>query len=317
MPEPTTSTGRADETARARADNSAVPATNLRVIPMTDFAPPTLPACYRHPAVPTGRSCTRCGRPACSNCLTQATVGSHCVDCVKASRPAATVRAKDWSAGQHNLVTRVLIALNVAVFVWVLIGDAGAAGFGSQLSQREIDLGLNKALLQYNHEWFRLVTAGFLHFGILHIAMNMILLVQLGGMLERSLGHVRFALLYTACLLGGSLGVLIIEGDSGGLHGGASGAVFGLMGAAAVGLQRRGVNVLQTGIGTTLILNLVLTFAIPGVSIGGHLGGVVVGALLGLVLLAPGRSTIPAWVTYAAPVAVAVGAVVASIVIVG
>lgn len=247
----------------------------------------------------------------------QATVGSHCVDCVKASRPAPTVRAKDWSAGQLNLVTRALVAINVAVFVWVLIGDAGAAGFSGDLSQREIDLGLNKALLQNTHEWYRLLTAGFLHFGILHIAMNMILLVQLGTMIERSVGHVRFALLYVACLLGGSLGVLVIEGSGSGLHGGASGAVFGLMGAAAVGLHRRGVNIFQTGIGATLVINLMLTFTIPGVSIGGHVGGIVTGALLGLVLLAPHRSTIPEWAAYAAPIAVAAGSVVASILLVG
>lgn len=284
---------------------------------MTEFAPPTLPACYRHPAVLTGRACTRCGKPACSNCLVQATVGSHCLDCVKASKPAPSVRAKDWSAGQHNLVTRILVAINVAVFVWVLIGNAGAAGFGGDLSQREIDLGLNKALLQFTHEWYRLVTAGFLHFGILHIAMNMILLVQLGTMLERSIGHIKFALLYFACLLGGSLGVLVIEGNGGGLHGGASGAVFGLMGAAAVGLHRRGVNIFQTGIGATLVINLMLTFAIPGVSIGGHLGGIAAGALLGLVLLAPQRSGVPEWATYAAPIALAVGSVLASMIIVG
>ena len=284
---------------------------------MSEIAPPSLPACYRHPAVLTGRACTRCGRPACANCLVQATVGSHCPDCVRASKPPTTVRARDWSAGQHALVTRALIAINVAVFIWVLIGDAGAAGFSDKVSQHEIDLGLNKLLLQYNHEWYRLITAGFLHFGVLHIAMNMYLLFQLGNMLERSLGRVRFALLYFACLLGGSLGVLVLEGNSSGLHGGASGAVFGLMGAAAVGLHRRGVNIFQTGIGTTLLINLMLTFAIPGISIGGHVGGVVAGALLGWLMLAPPQRRTPEWLGYVAPIAVGVGSVLASIMIVG
>jgi membrane associated rhomboid family serine protease len=284
---------------------------------MTDLAPPDLPACYRHPAVLTGRACTRCGRPACANCLTQATVGSHCIDCVRASKPAVAVRAKDWRAGQHNLVSRILIAINVAVFVWVLLGDAGAAGFGDQVTSREVDLGLSKLILQYTGEWYRLVTAGFLHFGILHIAMNMYLLHQLGNMLERSLGHLRFALLYFACLLGGSLGVIVLEGNSRGLHGGASGAVFGLMGAAAIGLHSRGVNIFQTGIGATLLINLMLTFAIPGISIGGHLGGVIAGALLGSIMLAPSNRGVPEWATWAAPLAVGVGSVVASVVLVG
>jgi RNA polymerase sigma factor for flagellar operon FliA len=123
------------------------------------------------------------------------------------------------------------MAINIAVFVWVLIGDTSTAGFGSSVSSREVDLGLNKDLLAYTHEWYRLITSGFLHFGILHIAMNMYLLFQLGKLLEAPLGRVRFGLLYFACLLGGSLGVLVIEGSSNGLHGGASGAVFGLMGA--------------------------------------------------------------------------------------
>ncbi|MBJ7508699.1 MAG: rhomboid family intramembrane serine protease, partial [Ilumatobacteraceae bacterium] len=172
---------------------------------MSDFAPPVLPRCYRHSNMPTGRSCTRCARPACGDCLQPVAIGSHCPDCIKASRPAPTVRAKDWNATQQALVTRVLIAINVAVFLWVLIGDNSTAGFGNQVSSREVDLGLNKLILSYNHEWYRLVTSGFLHFGILHIAMNMYLLYQLGNILEGPLGRLRFGLLYFACLLGGSL----------------------------------------------------------------------------------------------------------------
>ena len=78
-----------------------------------------------------------------------------------------------------------------------------------------------------------------------------------------------------------------------GLTGGASGAVFGLMAAAAIGLHRRGVNVFQTGIGTVLILNLVITFTIPGISIGGHLGGAIAGAICGFVILAPRHAVLP------------------------
>ena len=112
--------------------------------------------------------------------------------------------------------------------------------------------------------------------------MNMFILWQLGQLIETGLGRTRFAMIYFASLLGGSAGALLLSPNA--LTGGASGAVFGLMGAAAVILHRRGVNVMRTGIGTTLILNLVITFALPGVSIGGHLGGVLIGALIGLTI---------------------------------
>lgn len=214
-------------------------------------------------------------------------------------------------------MSQIIIVVNVLVFFWVITGDIGAAGFGGQLSRREVQIGLNKDLLAVTHEWYRLVTAGFLHFGILHIGMNMYLLYQLGNLLEPALGRLRFTMLYAACLLGGSLGVLVIETNSRGLHGGASGAVFGLMAAAAVGMQRRGINIFQSGIGTLLAINLILTFTIPGISVGGHLGGAVTGAVCGLIMLPPSWKPLPTWVTYAFPAAISVVAVVASIAVVG
>lgn len=284
---------------------------------MSELPPPVVSHCTRHPDRVTGRSCTRCERPACPECLTPAAVGSLCADCVRRSRPDVATRARHWNARQSILVTLTLIAINVAVFVWVITGDVGAAGFGSQVTDRELQLGLNRFILQYTDEWYRLVTAGFLHFGIFHIGMNMLLLYQLGQMLEPPLGRFRFALLYTASLLGGSLGALLIQGDRGGLHGGASGAVFGLMAAAAIGLQRRGVNVFQTGIGAVLVINLVLTFTIPGISIGGHVGGAMAGAVCGVVMLAPSWKPVPTWATYLVPVTVAVASVLGSVATVG
>jgi membrane associated rhomboid family serine protease len=97
------------------------------------------------------------------------------------------------------------------------------------------------------------------------------------------------------------------------LHGGASGAVFGLMGAAFVGYRLRGVNPMSTGLGTTLLLNLFITFAIPGISIGGHLGGVVAGAVCAIVTLAPASKGYPSWAAYAAPVGVMVVALALSV----
>ena len=113
----------------------------------------------------------------------------------------------------------------------------------------------------------------------------MFFLYMLGPMLEPVLGRVRFMLLYFAALLGGSLGVVLL--DKGGISAGASGAVFGLLAAAAVGQWRRGINPLTTGIGATLLMNFVITFAIPGISIGGHIGGIAGGSICGWVMLAP------------------------------
>ena len=238
---------------------------------MTNIPPP-LEFCTRHPDVATGRHCTRCERPACNNCLTPAPVGSHCVDCVRSARPSTATRAKYWNASQNVLVTRTIIAINIVVYFWTIAGN------------REFDLGLSKFYID-NGEYYRIISSGFLHFSVLHVGMNMFLLWQLGQLLESAMGRVRFTSLYFICMIGGAIGALILEPNA--LTGGASGAVFGLMAAAAVGLHQRGVNPFRTGIGTTLILNLVITFAIPDISIGGHLGGALTGAALGYVMLKP------------------------------
>ncbi len=259
----------------------------------------------------------------------QATVGSHCLDCAKAARPDARTRVRFWSARQPVLVTMTLIAINVAVFVLVLLSTRDPAALSGGVTDMHLRLGLSKDVLVqpiawqdadggiYVTEpdgWYRLVTSGFLHFGVIHLAFNMYFLYVLGPMLEPGLGRINFLLLYMASLLGGSLGVIVV--DSGGITAGASGAVFGLLAAATVGLWRRGVNPLNTGIGTALILNLFITFAIPGISIGGHLGGAAAGAICGWVMLAPAHRRGPGWSIWATPAAVGIGSVVAVILIV-
>ena len=197
--------------------------------------------------------------------------------------------------------------MNVAVFLWT---GTGPAAFSSNfVSRRQADLALTKVFVK-DGEWWRLVTAGFLHFGILHIAMNMLLLWQLGNLLESAIGRGRFVLLYLAALVGGSFGALLLSPDA--LTGGASGAVFGLMGAAAVALWHRGINPMRTGIGTTLVINLLITFTIPGISIGGHLGGVVVGAAVGYVMFDPAVNRTSRWLTWAAPVAAVAACLIAT-----
>ena len=153
-----------------------------------------------------------------------------------------------------------------------------------------------------------------MHFGILHLGLNMYFLYILGPMLEQPLGRIRYLMLYMASLLGGSLGVLLI--DSGGIAAGASGAVFGLMAAATVGLWRQGVNPFSTSIGSLLLLNFFITFIVPGISIGGHVGGAVAGAICATVMLAPGYQPMPKWATYATPAAVGIISVVLSVLVV-
>jgi membrane associated rhomboid family serine protease len=277
---------------------------------MSSLPPPPLPTppviehCYRHPDRETGRKCTRCGKSACGECLVQVSVGSHCLDCVKAARPDVKTRAKFWNARQPTLVTYALIAINAAVYLWTA---------SSRLHEARIAL-FKPAVA--DGEYYRLVTSGFLHFGIFHIGMNMLLLFQLGQLLEPAIGRLRFGLLYFASLLAGSLGALMVSHDFA-VTGGASGAVFGLMTAAAIGLHRRGVNIFQTGIGMVLILNLFLTFTIPNISIGGHVGGAIAGALSGFVILAPRQAGMPTWASYVAPIAVILVSVMGSVAVAG
>lgn len=277
--------------------------------------PPTIEHCYRHPDRETGRRCTRCGKAACSDCLVQATVGSHCLDCRKAEQPDLKTRVKYANARQPTLVTSTIIAINVAIFLWMGIKDSSSLTGSGTVTQQQFDLGLNRILLHQTHEWYRLVTSGFIHFGFIHIGFNMWILWQLGQLLERTLGRTKFALLYMASLLGGSAGILLLTDR--GISGGASGAVFGLMAALAISMHQQGINILQTGVGRLLMLNLVFTFVIPGIAIGGHLGGLVAGGACGFVMLAPAWKPIPNWAKFAAPIAVSVLAVVVSVVVVG
>jgi membrane associated rhomboid family serine protease len=244
----------------------------------------------------------------------RADIGSLCLECSRAARPNVRTRARFWNARQPTLVTYVVMAINVAVFVWIAIQEPDSLS-RTGFSAEQRDMALSEADLAVNDEWYRLVSSGFLHFGFLHIALNMFLLFQLGQMLEPLLGRVRFALLYAAALLGGSAGVMLLNQNPLELHGGASGAVFGLMGAAAVILFQRGINPLTTGLGMTLILNLIITFNIPGISIGGHVGGLVAGAAAAWFMAPDKLRRLPEWLTYAAPVLVAVAAVVTAVVV--
>lgn len=221
--------------------------------------------CYRHPDRPAPLRCTRCDRPICLEDAHDAPVGFLCPD--DARQPA---RVRRVQRGMQATVTRALVGLLVAGFVLQSVFPA--------ITQAGITFGPAIA----DGQWWRLVTGAFLHGNLLHIGFNAYLLWQLGQMLEGALGTARFSFLYAAGLAGGAAGVLLLSFDAPTL--GASGAVFGLMGAALVLLRRQGVDPWRSSIGTLVIFNLVLTFVIPSISIGGHVGGLVGGALAALTL---------------------------------
>jgi membrane associated rhomboid family serine protease len=226
--------------------------------------------CYRHPNRETGVSCSNCGRPICPDCMTATPVGMRCPECAKQRTPVRTLR----NVYANPTATYVLIAINVLMFIG---STAGGSSFSGRPGGTVVtDLALFGPAVE-NGDWWRLVTSGFMHAGVIHILFNMYILYWLGTMLEPVLGHWRFLGLYFASLLCGSFGVLLLDPNA--LTVGASGAVFGLMGAAFVLQRLRGVDPMASGIGPVILINLAITFVIPGISIGGHLGGLVGGAV--------------------------------------
>jgi membrane associated rhomboid family serine protease len=232
-----------------------------------------MPTCYRHPGRETGVSCSNCGNPICPDCMTPTPVGMRCPDCARQRTPVRTMR----SMTTDPVVTYGLIAVNVLLFVGATAG--GSSLSGGPRGSVATDLALWGPAIEPGGEYWRLVTSGFMHAGLLHLAFNMYALYWLGSMLEPALGRARFLGLYMASLLCGSLGVLLLS--PGAVTVGASGAVFGLMGAAFVLQRLRGVDAMASGLGAVIVLNLAFTLFIPGISIGGHLGGLIGGAAMG------------------------------------
>jgi membrane associated rhomboid family serine protease len=215
--------------------------------------------------------------------MTPTPVGMRCPECSKQRTKVRTLR----STTNEPVVTYALIAINVIVFLAEGQFGIGSTSGGTQLFNKFALSGPDVA----NGDYWRIVTSGFLHAGLLHIFFNMYLLYLLGNMLEPAIGSVRFALVYFVSLFAGALGALIVTPDA--LTVGASGAVFGLMGAAAVELSARGINPMETGIGGLIIFNLIFSFVFSGISIGGHIGGLIGGALTGFLFLQADQRHIP------------------------
>ncbi|MET0476112.1 MAG: rhomboid family intramembrane serine protease [Mycobacterium sp.] len=232
--------------------------------PNTPGAPAAPPSCYWHPGRATYVSCTRCGRPICPDCMRNAAVGQHCVECV--NEGAKSVRRVQSTTGGRPIVTYVLIAANVVMFI---LQKTSGEVFRQFVLQADV--------IAYYDQYYRLVTSGFLHGGITHILFNMVALYFTGPALERLLGPARFIGLYGLSLLGGSVLVyLLTPVDQPTL--GASGAIFGLFGAAFVLARKLDLDV--RGIVGLIVVNLVITFIAPGISWQGHVGGLLTGVLV-------------------------------------
>ena len=187
------------------------------------------------------------------------------------------------SGADAPMLTYILIGICVVTFIGGTAGGASATGSGIGGSTLLTEGALSRATIA-DGEYWRLITAGFLHAGFFHLLFNMFSLYILGSLLEPAIGRVRFALIYFVSLLAGSFGALLVESNPTALTVGASGAIFGLMSAAVIVMRNRGISPMESGLGLWIGLNLLLTFTIPNISIGGHIGGLIGGALAALVL---------------------------------
>ncbi|MFD4345036.1 rhomboid family intramembrane serine protease [Streptomyces coelicoflavus] len=251
----------------------------------------SLPGCYRHPDRQTGIRCTRCERPICTDCMVNASVGFHCPDCAAGRTPGATGPAPAASrprtlaggtiAADPHLVTKILIGINVAVFIavralpdsfladMVLIGRWPPAPFVPTEGVAE-------------GEWYRLVTTMFTHQEIWHIGFNMVSLWFLGAPVEAALGRARYLALYLVSGLAGSVFAYLLTSPTTPVLG-ASGAIFGLFGATAALVRRLKADMRPVVI--LLVISLIFTFTRSNISWQAHVGGLVAGAVIGYAML--------------------------------
>lgn len=242
-----------------------------------------LPGCYRHPERETGIACGRCGRPICPECMVSASVGFQCPECVQGGHREvrqARTRFGGLPVADGALVTKTLIGLNLLVFLlteYIRPEWRGTLALQSLAPPYWYE---TYGVAAGPDEWYRLVSAMFVHSGVMHLAMNMVSLWVLGPQLEQALGRLRFLGLYVASGLMGSAFSYLFAGAN--LNSvGASGAVFGLLGATAV-LYR--VSRVPLGpVIALLVFNLVITFSLRDIiDWRAHLGGLLAGAVTGV-----------------------------------
>ena len=268
--------------------------------------------------------------------MTPTTVGMRCPECAGQStrvhraprrRPGALAYTPpfEWNNPRTWTATQILIAINVVLFLWEVFtgltlggNNAGSSWpwqhgvlFGAALTSNNP----NPAPFNGTHEYWRLVTSGFLHESILHIGMNMISLWFVGRSLEPAIGRAYFTGIYLTALLAGSFGALVFETQVPTL--GASGAIFGIFGALIAIAHARRIPLWQSGLLPILILNFVYTLTVPGVALGGHVGGVVCGLICGRVVVEFGEKRQRPPLVYACFITIAVLCVAGSLLVAG
>jgi membrane associated rhomboid family serine protease len=263
-------------------------------------------------------SCTECGRGICPDCMVFGPVGIRCPDHARSAAVAPRQRARMTArrfAAPVGLVTRVLIGINVAVYLLELMLGGEINGTGNWIYEHGVLVdraqdSSGQLVGVAEGEWWRLLTAAFLHYGPVHLGMNMLVLWFIGPALEEYFGRSRYLLLYVVAGLAGSAGALVL--DPGALTVGASGAIWGLMGAAVL-LEARRIYVFGGQAMGLVVFNLIITLVIPGVSLGGHIGGGIGGAAAAFAFITfrriPALATIVVAAIGAASVAVALAQV--------
>ncbi|HWH19375.1 MAG TPA: rhomboid family intramembrane serine protease, partial [Solirubrobacterales bacterium] len=219
-------------------------------------------------------------------CMTPTPVGMRCPEC--ANQRTRVVRNPTGTptgaaAFQAFPATMILIAINVVVYLIEIAHSKG--GLGSMSAQDIYDMGgLFGPAVSEGGDWWRIITSGFVHVSIFHIGFNMLLLYFMGRLLEPAIGTLRFVVLYFACLIAGSFVALWFSPDA--VSAGASGAIFGVLGATFIIARGRQMDAIAGEIGFLIVFNLVFTFAQSGISVGAHVGGLVAGVLCGLLIVA-------------------------------
>jgi membrane associated rhomboid family serine protease len=250
-----------------------------------------VPTCYRHPDRETGLSCSECGRPVCTDCVTFAPVGLRCPDhaasgtAPKVQRQMQRVARGGSGVGflsSDAIVTKILVVLNVVIYLITVAQGPGGLRPGGSLFDKWALYGP----AVHHGDWWRLITSAFLHGGLLHIIFNMLALWWLGAPVEMVLGKARYLGLYFVSGLAGATGALIADPNS--VTVGASGAIFGLLGAGLI-LEYQATGSLAGNYLTLIVINLAISFAVPGISVGGHLGGLVGGIVTTLAFTRGGR----------------------------
>ncbi|MFE0735287.1 rhomboid family intramembrane serine protease [Streptomyces sp. NPDC058855] len=243
-----------------------------------------LPHCYRHPGTETGIRCARCEKPICPECMISASVGFQCPDCVR--NGSGTGHAADANqprtlaggrvAADDRFVTKILVGINLVVYLAVLVA-------GERLVDQLVLIGhafnpfLGEVVGVADGEWYRLLTATVLHEEVWHILFNVLGLWVIGGIVEPELGRARYAALcLLAGLSGSTLAYLVAAPNQPSL--GASGVVYGLIGAWVVLARRRRHDMRPVIL--FVALSLLMTFTRPGISWEAHVGGLVAGAVV-------------------------------------